>query len=156
MDRFNVPKDSFSVAVRLEHAPLTEGFIFLERFPTEDTARKKLVLFLESEQLFFPFSNSETGKTEFINKKLLRSIELHLDEEKNDGDVAVDFAHREPITAILEDGETIDGELLAEVPEEKSRLSDCLNMNGLFLNLLVDGAIVFLNKRIVEKVVGRR
>jgi len=44
--------------------------------------------------------------------------------------------------------------MLSEVPKERSRLSDCLNMNLKFINLIKDNRYMYINKRLIMKVEG--
>ena len=42
-----------------------------------------------------------------------------------------------PVNAQFGDGDTVNGELVAEVPAEKARLSDCLNLQNKFLSVKI-------------------
>jgi hypothetical protein len=42
---------------------------------------------------------------------------------------------------------------MAEVPREKNRLSDCLNLPHRFLSVKTGGKILYINKKAIQKVV---
>jgi hypothetical protein len=61
--------------------------------------------------------------------------------------------HTIPIIAHFADGATISGDLMAEVPQEKARLSDCLNMSNRFLSVRTSGIMRYINKQALQKVI---
>ncbi len=67
---------------------------------------------------------------------------------------ALSLMQRVNITAIFTDGGSISGALMAEVPAEKARLSDCLNLPDHFLVLQTgENTICYVNKYLLRKVV---
>jgi hypothetical protein len=149
---FAVPKDRLNVIIRLEKGISLQGEIFLEYFSDSVSLHQKVAAFLENETLFFPIKVS-TGGTEFLNKQHVRCLEVLFPDDPD----ASYFSHRPmqaiPVNVIFPDGETISGELIEEVPAEKARLSDCLNMQNKFLNVKTATTICYLNKQALQKVV---
>ncbi len=150
---FAVPKEKQRVTVRLETGAALEGTIFLEYSPGALSVFQKISAFLEDGSVFFPLLLSATGRTEFINKKNVEIVEADYPEETGTGAVSLSLMRIENITALFKDGSAMSGALMAEVPGEKSRLSDCLNLPNKFLSVRVGGKIHFINKDMIHKVV---
>ena len=70
----------------------------------------------------------------------------------SDEEPAYSFMHIEDITTLFTDGTALSGELLAEVPEEKARLSDCLNLPESFLSVKKEKTVYYLNKSTIQQV----
>lgn len=150
---FTVPKDRQDVTIHLDKGVSVTGEIFLESFSQDLSIHQKLTAFLESDIVFFPVKLSSTGSTEFINKKNVGIIEAGIPDEEDTNFFSFKLMHTIPVTAILRHGDTISGELMAEVPREKARLSDCLNLSHKFLSIKGEGTIFYINKTALQKVV---
>jgi hypothetical protein len=144
---FAVPKDKQLVTVHLIGGETRTGNIFLEYFPEALTLHQKVKLFLEDTNQFFPLTAEGTPPT-FINKERVSMLEVAISDEEP----AYHLMHIEDITTLFTDGAALSGELLAEVPKEKARLSDCLNLPETFLSVKKDKAICYLNKSAIQKV----
>jgi len=149
---FAVPKDRQDVTVRLIGGAVLEGAIFLEYGPVEHTAYQKVGSFLEDGNSFFPLLAAGAASPEFINKKNICTVEFSYQPEQEQDSLALSLMHAVDITAIFIDESSVSGALLAEVPVEKARLSDCLNLPGRFLSVKIDGKICYVNKGALRKV----
>jgi hypothetical protein len=147
-----VPKDRQGVTVRLLGGGAIEGTIFLEYAPAGLTLLQKVNAFLEESNAFFPLRLSESGTTEFINKKNVGVIELAYTADEEKDSLALSLMYSVEVTAIFVNDNAISGALLAEVPLERARLSDCLNLPQQFLSIKVDGKICYINKNALQKV----
>ena len=148
-----VPKDRQDVTVHLSDGGVLEGTIFLEYSQAERTLLQKVTAFLEAGNTFFPLRLTEGGATEFINKKNVRNVELAYSADAEKDSLALSLMYQVEVTAIFANGSAISGALLAEVPLEKARLSDCLNLPNRFLSVKVDSKICYINKSALQKVV---
>ncbi len=153
---FAVPKDRQDVVVLLDSGKSLEGVIFLEYSPVELTVHHKIAALLEADKKFFPLMLKDNGETEFINKKNVKMIELVYGADREKVNVALSLMHVENIRIIFTDDSSVTGALMAEVPAEKARLSDCLNLPDKFLHLKVNGSICYINKDTIRKVVYDR
>ncbi len=149
---FAIPKDRQEVTVRLETGAALKGEIFLEYVSNDTSNHQKVTAFLENDNTFFPLKvNSKS--TEFISKKNVKYVEVALPVNP----VVNYFSSRPmlsiPVNALFGDGESVSGKLVAEVPAEKARLSDCLNLQVKFLNVKTDSRIYYINKDALQKVV---
>jgi hypothetical protein len=149
---FAVPKDRQEVTVRLDNGQPVSGAVFLDYAPNALTVHHRMAAFLEDENLFFPLQ-VKGGGTEFINKRNVKLVELNYQGEQEQVNSAISLMQVVNVTVFFLDGTSLNGNLIAEVPSEKARLSDCLNLPLRFLNIKIDGRISYLNKDRIRKVV---
>ena len=146
LNEFAVPKEKQLVTVYLLGGDTIEGNIFLEYNPDARTLHQKMAAFLENRTDFFPLSSG--GTPEFISKSAIRMVEVHYPEDEK----AFDIMHVELVTVIFRDGTQVSGDLLADVPEQRRRLSDCLNLTGRFLFTRAYGKVCYISKQAILKV----
>jgi len=142
-----VPKEKQLVTVYLLGGDTIEGNIFLEYNPDLRTLHLKMMAFLENKTDFFPLSSSPTP--EFISKSAVRRVEVHSPEDE----AAFNIMHVELVTVIFRDGTQVSGDLLADVPDQRKRLSDCLNLSDRFLCTRTYGKICYISKQAILKVI---
>jgi hypothetical protein len=145
---FVVPKEKQLVTVYLLGGDTHEGNIFLEYFPEARTLHQKLLAFFEDGKDFFPLS--EGGVPEFLNKGAIRMVEVHYPED----DETFSLMHVELVTVIFRDGSQVSGDLMADVPEERKRLSDSLNLTGRFICTRAYGKVCYIHKDAILKVIS--
>lgn len=148
-----VPKDRQDVTVHLSGGGVLEGTIFLEYSQPELTLLQKVTAFLETGNTFFPLRLNKGGATEFINKKNVRIVELAYSADAEKDSLALSLMYSVEVTVVLVNDAAVSGALLAEVPLERARLSDCLNLPQQFLSIKMDGKIRYINKNALQKVV---
>jgi hypothetical protein len=145
---FTVPKEKQLVTVHLLGGNTIEGNIFLEYNPDARTLHQKMAAFLEKGTDFFPLSSGRIP--EFISKSAIRMVEVHNAEDED----AFNIMHVELVTVIFRDGTQVSGDLLADVPEQRRRLSDCLNLTGRFLCTRAYGKVCYISKQAILKVIS--
>jgi hypothetical protein len=143
---FAVPKEKQLVTVHLLGGDTIEGNIFLEYNPGAQLLHQKMMAFLENDKDFFPLSGG--GTPEFICKSAIRMVEVHYPEDEE----AFNVMHVELVTVIFRDGSQVSGDLLADVPDQRRRLSDCLNLSGRFLCTRAYGKVCYISKQAILKV----
>jgi len=148
LSAFAVPKEKQLVTVYLLGGDTIEGNIFLEYNPSAQSLHQKMMAFLENEKDFFPLSR--VGTPEFISKSAIRMVEVHYPEDE----AAFSIMHVELVTAIFRDGTQVSGDLLADVPDERRRLSDSLNLTGRFLCTRAYGKVCYIHKQAILKVIS--
>jgi hypothetical protein len=146
---FAVPKEKQPVSVHLIGGEIREGSIFLEYYPDARSLHHKMLALLEDKKDFFPLS-SGSGIPDFINKHAIRLVEVQFPEEEN----SFEIMHVELVTIIFQDGAQVSGDLLADVPSERARLSDSLNLSGGYLCTRVYGKVCYVNKKAVQRVLS--
>jgi hypothetical protein len=149
---FTIPKDRQEVTIYLDRGIVVRGEIFLDMFAADLSVHQKVSAFFEGRGEFFPLRLTTAGDTEFINKSNVGVVEVAVSAEQDAKYFSFRLVHKIPITAFLLHGDEISGELLAEVPEEKNRLSDCLNMAQRFISVRDGGKIHYINKSVIRKV----
>ncbi|MBS1128071.1 MAG: hypothetical protein H6Q96_451 [Nitrospirae bacterium] len=142
-----VPKEKQLVTVYLLGGDTIEGNIFLEYNPDARTLHQKMMAFLENKNAFFPLSSGHTP--EFISMSAVRMVEVHNPEDE----AAFNIMHVELVTVIFRDGAQVSGDLLADVPDQRRRLSDCLNLTGRFLCTRAYGKVCYISKQAILKVI---
>jgi hypothetical protein len=151
---FAVPKDRLGVTVRLGNGVVIEGDVFLEYAIGDPAPHDKVVAFLEEGADFFPIRVRSSGSTEFVHKSTVRIIEIaHSGAE---GYFPPGSMHAFSVTVYFNYSSTLYGKIVAEVPMEKARLSDCLNQPGMFITLQTDSKMCYLNKDTICKVVQEK
>jgi len=150
---FAVPKDRQIVVVRLAQGAALTGEIFMESIAEGLSIHQKITSFIENSNTFFPIKLSPEGNTEFINKNMVQFFEVSLPEDPETSYFAHLLMQTIPVMVFLNDGSSVSGELMAEVPQEKARLSDCLNLNEKFLPVKSVGRMCYINKHALQKVV---
>ncbi len=133
---YAVPKEKLGVTIHFESGAVLRGFIFLEYTTAIMSARQKVSLFHEQDSAFFPLLLDDSGRTEFINKSKIRMLEAEYPQEDDD-EADSSLIRTINIIVVFNDGAMLSGGLLAEVPEQSARLSDCLNLPNQFLSLRV-------------------
>jgi hypothetical protein len=147
-NEFAIPKEKQLVSVYLLGGDTVEGNIFLEYYPDARTLHQKMMAFLENQKDFFPLSSGSIP--DFISKSAIRMVEIHYPEDEE----AFNIMHVELVTVIFRDGTQVSGDLLADVPEQHKRLSDCLNLTGRFLCTRAYGKVCYISKQAILKVIS--
>lgn len=150
---FAVPKDRQNVTVLLSPGTALAGEIFMESIAEGLSMHQKITSFIENSSAFFPIKLSPGGNTEFINKNKVQMFEVDLPEDPETSYFAHLLMQTIPVIVFLTHGSTVSGDLLAEVPQEKARLSDCLNLADKFLVVKSGKQMCYINKNALQKVV---
>lgn len=154
MNDFTIQKDRLKVIVHFSDGSRTTGDLFLSSFRDEHGGHQKIADLLESGKQFIPLM-VEGNKVEFIQQAQIIMVEGELITTEDSEMEYAALLHQEEATVIIADTFTIEGTLLAEVPPERSRLSDCLNLEGKFLKMRSKGRYLHVNKAMVKKVLSR-
>ena len=146
---FTVPKDQQVVRVHLDRGLTLDGTIFLEYAPQEHSHHQRVLAFLENADGFFPLAVTEGAAPEFVNKRNIRMVEVEYPAQDH---VSFSLMRILPVSFQFIDQTTLGGELMVDAPEEKSRLSDCLNTTHRFLCLRIGTKIYYVDKDAIRKV----
>ncbi len=149
---FAVPKDRLSVIIRLDKGMTVSGEIFLEYVSDTVSLHQKVTAFLENDNAFFPLKIN-SGSTEFINKTHVRYVEIIFPAAPDANYFSFRPMQSIPVNALFGDGDAVNGDLVAEVPAEKARLSDCLNLQNKFLSIKTVDKMCYINRETLLKVV---
>jgi small nuclear ribonucleoprotein (snRNP)-like protein len=130
-----------------------EGTIFLGTGQWASSLASKVSAYLEDDKEFVPFQIKGKGPAELINKNNIKTVEWT--EDGNAGeDELTDASHKQEVTITFTDNETITGTLVSDTPQERSRLSDCLNTKDEFIHITDDKRHIHVNKSMLLRVTG--
>jgi hypothetical protein len=149
---FAVPKDRLSVSIRLQTGVMLNGEIFLEYASDTVSMHQKVTAFLENDSVFFPIKVG-SGGTEFVNKTHIRYVEINFPDDPDANYFSFRPMQAISVNAQFGDGDIVNGELVAEVPAEKARLSDCLNLQNKFLSVRTVNKMYYINRDMLQKVI---
>ncbi len=155
MSVFDVPKITQKLTLHRGGGIRSEGLIFLEYSPQDLPVHRRMSAFLEEERAFFPFLLTGTKTTELINKNNIFMVEVEYPIGPQGDGPDVGLMPIDSITAVFTTGESVSGELMAETTAERSRPSDCLNLNGGFICVRAGRKAFYINKKMLQKVTPR-
>jgi hypothetical protein len=146
-----VPKDRLAVIIHLDNGAIVEGEIFMESAVGELSIHQKITRFLDQGSRFFPVRTSTS--TEFINKTAIRYIEAGIPNDPGANFFSHLLMQTVPVMVYFKDDALLSGQLMAEVPQDRGRLSDCVNIDSIFLSVYTSGKMCYINKNVVTKII---
>jgi len=152
MDELSVRKDKATITAIFSDGTKIRGEVFLASYSDKHYGHQKVADILEGEKLFIPVSIREEDRVEFINKNLVMILEGELSSTEDDEKLSIGLYNIEKVRVVFINGEIMEGAMLSEVPRERSRLSDCLNLSGRFISMIKGGRYFYLNKKMVIRV----
>lgn len=154
MDDLSVSKDRANITAIYRNGKKIHGEVFLATCTESHHGHQKVSDLLESDKNFLPISIRDENRVEFVNKNQLLIVEGELSTEEDEEKLEMGLFHIEKVRLFFVNEDSIEGAMLSEVPKERSRLSDCLNMDQKFINMIKDGRYMYINKRLLLKVEG--
>ncbi len=152
MDELSVRKNRATVTAVFSDGTKIRGEVFLASYSETHYGHQKVADILEGEKLFIPVSIREEDRVEFINKSLVMILEGELSSAEDEEKLSIGLYHIEKVRVVFINGEIMEGAMLSEVPRERSRLSDCLNLPDGFISMIKGGRYFYLNKKMVVRV----
>jgi hypothetical protein len=146
-----VPKDRLAVTIHLDTNAAIEGEIYMESTVGDLSVHQKMTRFLEQGSRFFPVRTS--ASTEFINKTATRYIEVGIPHDPGANFFSHLLMQTVPVMVYFKNDSAMSGQLMAEVPQDRGRLSDCVNVDSFFLSVYTNGKMCYINKDTVMKIV---
>ena len=146
-----VPKDKQAVVIHLDAGAIIEGDIFMESSINETSLHQKLLRFLTQGSRFFPIKTADA--TEFINTTAIRFVEVKIPADPSANFFSHLLMQTLQVTVYFRDNTTLSGQLMAEVPPGRGRLSDCVNIPAAFLSIYTSGKMCYVNRNNVVKIV---
>jgi hypothetical protein len=124
---------------------------FLQAFADGHSGRELILDLLNSESPFLSLENANTGRFVLVNKQRIVCVEP----EGRDLVEGTVFTREIPVLVEMWDGRTLQGVFPVELPPERSRLSDHLNLTPAFLYLLGEKQDFIVNKFHIFSVMER-
>ena len=154
MKELSIDKNKLQVAITFADGSRGKGEIFLAHHAGGHHGGQKVADLLNGDKAFLPIS-LESGAVEFISKSQILTIEGELVSDEDEEMFSAGLIQQKDVVVVTSGNQTIIGTLLAEVPEERSRLSDCLNLAEGFILLKCDSRYLHINKAMVKKITAR-
>ena len=130
MSVYHVQKSELSVVVFQADGSIMKGVVFLSATAYNHAGKQTLLDLLKEPGDFFPF-RSESGEFCVTNKQTITHIRFVPPEQEEEYQSLGD---RENVEIKFVGGEQLGGTVVIEMPEERSRLFDFINvMEGFFL-----------------------
>ena len=152
MDGLSVQKNKANVTVILPDNTKIKGEVFLASYSDSHYGHQKVADILEEDKLFIPLSIKDEDRVEFININQIVILEGELSTPEDEEKLSMGLYHIEKVKITFANNETFEGAMISEVPKERSRLSDCLNMDGKFISTIKNGRYFYLNKNMITRV----
>lgn len=152
MDDLSVQKDRANVTVILPDTTKLKGEVFLASYSESHYGHQKVADILEGEKCFIPLSLKEENRVEFVNINQVVIMEGELSTPEDEEKLSMGLYHIEKVKVTFANEETFEGAMISEVPRERSRLSDCLNLESKFMSMIKNGRYFYLNKSMITRV----
>ncbi|MDH3975453.1 MAG: hypothetical protein OEV42_14335 [Deltaproteobacteria bacterium] len=152
MDDLSVQKDKATVTAILPDKTKLKGEVFLASYSESHYGHQKVADILEGEKVFIPLSLKDEGRVEFLNKDQIVIMEGELSTPEDEEKLSMGLYHIEKVKISFANSENFEGAMISEVPKERSRLSDCLNLEGKFISMIKNGRYFYLNKNMISRV----
>lgn len=158
--RYRVPKHKVPAEIRTDLGTLRVQ-LFLSETAERHTGAERPSDLLNGTPSFVPVEEDD-GRIAFLRREAALTVTVAQKDELPDAEpfdvVVSELATAERISVLLDDGETLEGSVRYQLPEDRSRIQDFLNDATLFFPLHhEDGQrISFVNKRRVSRVTSRR
>lgn len=154
MKDLSIKKEKIEVIVTFADGAKSKGDIFLAPFSGEHHGHQKVADILNGDKVFLPIS-MENGAVEFISKAQIMTIEGELIADEDKEMLSAGLIQQIDVSVVTSKNQSIIGALLAEAPQERSRLSDCLNMPEKFIRIQAESRYLHINKAMIKKITIR-
>jgi hypothetical protein len=131
-----------SAVVHWSDDRFTEGSFFLQDYADVHTGRELILDVLNSSTDFLPLEEANKNRVSLVNKRRIRWVEL----KERDLLEEIMLPQEKPVEVEMLGGNLFRGRFLVEMPPERSRLSDHLNLTPQFIYLLQEDRDLILNK----------
>lgn len=152
MSDLSIRKNKANVTAVFSDGTKIRGEVFLAAFSETHYGHQKVSDIIEGKKLFIPVSIKDEERVEFVNRDQIMILEGELSSPEDEEKLAIGLYHIEKVRIIFINGDIMEGAMISEAPPERSRLSDCLNLEGRFISMIKGGRYFYLNKRKVVRV----
>lgn len=145
-----IPTHAAQVSIRLAGGETLAGTLFLSRTSSFHEGPETLDEFLNSHRSFFALRGSD-GRSCLIGAASVLLVSAGEDAPVLSRLPGRAWSTIEIIRLILVDGSTVEGTLRANLPPDRSRLSDVLNGEDAFVPIESAAGVVYVNKTAIRK-----
>lgn len=157
-ERYRIPKFKVRVEIRTLRGSSEEVSIFLSQRAESHAGPERPLDMLNGDAEFIVVELA-SGEVGFLRRSSLSVVTMPV------GETCDALAEPEPLAAdlfdeamlrlVLEDGSELEGLTRYELPEQSCRVQDFFNGSELFVTLIHDGRVSFVNKGCIARVLPR-
>jgi len=152
MSDLSIRKDRANITAVFPDGTKIRGEVFLDSYSSKHHGHQKVADLLEDEKSFIPVSIKEEDRVEFLNRDQIMILEGELSNEEDEEKLSIGLYNIAKVKVVFINAEIMEGAMISEVPPERSRLSDCLNLPDRFISMIKGGRYFYLNKTNVVRV----
>ncbi|MCL2219495.1 MAG: hypothetical protein FWC23_05780 [Chitinispirillia bacterium] len=152
MDDLRIPVMCKEVVIQLPGGAQSAGMVYLPTAAPDHTGPMRLVEWLNSPEIFFPFRDRSGTDPVLINKDNVIILTAYHDRDTGEYD-ETDDTYKRGVRIEIHPGEVIEGRMVIDMPYNRNRALDVLNDPRQFIYLIDSGKEVHINKRFIVKAV---
>jgi hypothetical protein len=150
-DQFRVPKFSISVICHTPHEIL-EGSIFLDVVETSRSLLQRVLDFFNAPNPFFPIRVSGVDQPILLRKDALIQIDILQEMDPSETEMFGALTKKKTAILHLKNSQTIQVEVILDLPDSYSRLLDLLSIGKPFLLALIGEKYALFNYHHIYKI----
>jgi hypothetical protein len=155
-ERFRIPQRVVVAEVTLEGQPKTEYRFFLSEAAKAHPGPERPSDLLNGARSFLPAYDIAAECVAILRRDAIMLITMDAKEEFLDTDFAEIPEFGESTTGLIQvslsGGQKISGELSYVMPDGQRRIQDFLNLGQVFVMLMTDGKVQFINKSHIVRI----
>ncbi len=148
MNDFRVEKIDKEAVLFFADGVVLEGVVYLSPFAQGHSGAQTVLELLEEKDRYLPFHDRE-GAFRLVNKQALTHLRYGRGEE---GDPLAELGERIQVRIIFFGGETLEGAIVLNMPENRRRLLDFLNAFPDFFFLEGSSARYIVNGQMIREI----
>lgn len=156
MQHLVVEKRMVPVTMRCRDQQVIKGELFLSLTAKNHTGRETVLDFMNEPEDFFVLKVATAAAINIINKARIMDISVPLELELAEVDMEAMGIKEEPMTIVFNDNFKLTGKSFIDLPPEKARAIDFLNLEQRFFLLVTDSAAHVINRRHISYVIPGR
>jgi hypothetical protein len=152
MQELAVERRTVEVAIRFPGQEVVRGHLFLALTAKGHAGRETVLDLMNEPEPFFVLKVEGQPPVRMINKERIIEVEVDTAGEYEEDQAAASLAKEEEMALTFQDGFTLAGRALVEMPPTKSRLIDFLNYTERFFALRDDRTTHIVNRKHISHV----
>lgn len=148
MSEYRLEKIEKDVVLFLQDGVFLQGVVFLSPYAYGHSGNQTLLELLLEMERFLPFRDL-AGQVRLVNREAVS----HVRHEPGGEEDSLLLGERAAVRLIFFGGETLEGAVTLEMPEEKNRLKDYLNLAPACFTLISGTSHYIVNARHVQQVI---
>jgi len=147
MDDRTIQKETQQITVELSDGTQIDGEVFLRLHEAHHTGRQKIGDLLNQDLSFIPVRTSKGSV--LLNSSQIVVVKIKQEFEKDD---LMTLGRKYAVRVKTVQGKEIVGDIFVNLPEESSRVKDCLNQPIRFFPVFQSTSILYINRQFILSV----